>query len=161
MSRTGEERTFSFDRGQILFTSSNREAQLVGELLRTFGLADESLLMSAFEKALNEPGRGLARALSESGAVPSYVAEAAVRALSERLFFDTLKWTSGRFTVTPLDVAPDVPAKMDRPTGECFSRPCDACPCRVPAQFSSIRGRGRVRSRTSCSAIRRSWSRPR
>ena len=117
VSRSGEERTFSFDRGQILFASSNREAQLVGELLRTFGLADENLLLSAFEKALNEPGSGLARALTESGAVPGYVAEAAVRALSERLFFDTLKWTSGVFTVTPLDAAPEVPAKMDRPTG--------------------------------------------
>src|SRR5450756_913097 len=75
VSRSGEERTFSFDRGQILFTSSNREAQLVGELLRTFGLADENLLLSAFEKALNEPGQGLARALTESGAVPGYVVE--------------------------------------------------------------------------------------
>jgi tetratricopeptide (TPR) repeat protein len=117
VSRLGEERTFFFDRGQILFASSNREAQLVGELLRTFGLADETLLLSAFEKALNEPGRGLARALTASGAVPVYVAEAAVRALSERLFFDTLRWNSGVFTVTPLDAAPEVPAKMDRPTG--------------------------------------------
>ena len=117
VSRSGEERTFSFDRGQILFASSNREAQLVGELLRTFGLADENLLLSAFEKALNEPGFGLGRALTESKAVPAYVADAAVRALSERLFFDTLKWTSGVFTVTPLDAAPEVPSKMDRPTG--------------------------------------------
>jgi len=113
----GEERTFSFDRGQILFASSNREAQLVGDLLRTFGLAEENLLLSAFESALNEPGQGLARALTESGAVPLYVAEAAVRALSEQLFFDTFKWTTGVFTVTPLDAAPAVPSKMDRPTG--------------------------------------------
>src|SRR5665647_2242367 len=55
VSSKGEERTFSFDRGQILFASSNREAQLVGELLRTFGLAEENLLLSAFEQALNEP----------------------------------------------------------------------------------------------------------
>ncbi len=113
----GEERAFSFDRGQILFASSNREAQLVGELLRTFGLADEDLLLSAFERALAEPGQGLARALAESGAVPPYVAEAAARALSERLFFDTFKWTTGVFTVTPLEAAPAVPSKMDRPTG--------------------------------------------
>ncbi|HEX7616757.1 MAG TPA: DUF4388 domain-containing protein, partial [Thermoanaerobaculia bacterium] len=117
VSSKGEERTFWFDRGQILFASSNREAQLVGELLRTFGLAEENLLLSAFEHALNEPGQGLARALTESGAVPGYVAEAAVRALSERLFFDTFKWTTGIFTVTPLDEVPAVPAKMDRPTG--------------------------------------------
>lgn len=117
VSSKGEERTFSFDRGQILFASSNREAQLVGDLLRTFGLAEENLLLSAFEHALNEPGQGLARALTESGAVPGYVAEAAVRALSERLFFDTFRWTAGIFTVTPLDTAPAVPAKMDRPTG--------------------------------------------
>ena len=117
VSSKGEERTFSFDRGQILFASSNREAQLVGELLRTFGLADENLLLSAFEQALTQPGQGLARALTESGAVPSYVAEAAVRALSERLFFDTFRWGTGVFTVTPLDTAPEVPAKMDRPTG--------------------------------------------
>ena len=117
VSSKGEERTFSFDRGQILFASSNREAQLVGDLLRGFGLADENLLLTAFERALSEPGQGLAKALTESGAVPRYVAEAAVRALSERLFFDTFKWTTGVFTVTPLDGAPDVPAKMDRPTG--------------------------------------------
>lgn len=113
----GEERTFSFDRGQILFASSNREAQLVGELLRGFGLADENLLLSAFERALAEPGQGLARALTESGAVPHYVAEAAVRALSERVFFDTFTWTTGVFTVTPLDAAPAVPSRMDRTTG--------------------------------------------
>jgi hypothetical protein len=113
----GEERTFWFDRGQILSASSNREAQLVGGLLRTFGLADENLLMSAFEKALAEPGHGLARALTESGAVPGYVAEAAVQALSERLFFETFRWTSGVFTVTPLETAPEVPARVDRPTG--------------------------------------------
>src|SRR3974390_2561372 len=60
VSARGGERTFHFGRGQILSASSNREAQLVGDLLRTFGLAEESLLMSAFEKALAEPGRGLA-----------------------------------------------------------------------------------------------------
>jgi tetratricopeptide (TPR) repeat protein len=117
VSHLGEERTVWFDRGQILSASSNREAQLVGDLLRTFGLAEESLLMSAFEKALADPGRGLARALTESGAVPGYVADAAVRALSERLFFETFRWTSGVFTVTPLDAAPDVPVRADRPTG--------------------------------------------
>ena len=58
------------------------------------------------------PGRSPSRA-----PCPVYVAEAAVRALSERLFFDTFKWTTAVFTVTPLDAAPDVPAKMDRPTG--------------------------------------------
>ncbi|HVO52258.1 MAG TPA: DUF4388 domain-containing protein [Thermoanaerobaculia bacterium] len=117
VSHLGEERTFWFDRGQILSGSSNREAQLVGDLLRTFGLAEESLLMSAFEQALAEPGRGLARALTETGAVPGYVADAAVRALSERLFFETFRWTNGVFTVTPLDTAPDVPVRADRPTG--------------------------------------------
>jgi tetratricopeptide (TPR) repeat protein len=116
-SHLGEERTFWFDRGQILLASSNREAQLVGDLLRTFGLAEESLLMSAFEKALAEPGRGLARALTETGAVAPFVADAAVRALSERLFFDTFRWTSGVFTVTPLDTSPDVSVRADRPTG--------------------------------------------
>jgi tetratricopeptide (TPR) repeat protein len=117
VSYRGEERSFWFDRGQILSASSNREAQLVGDLLRTFGLAEESLLMSAFERALAEPGRGLARALTESGAVASYVADAAVRALSERLFFETFRWTNGVFTVSPLETAPDVPVSADRPTG--------------------------------------------
>ncbi len=117
VSYRGEERTFWFDRGQLLSASSNREAQLVGDLLRTFGLAEESLLMTAFEKALAEPGRGLARALTGSGAVPDYVADAAVRALSERLFFESFRWTTGVFTVTPLDAAPDVPVRADRPTG--------------------------------------------
>ena len=117
VSARGEERTFWFDRGQILSVSSNREAQLVGDLLRTFGLAEESLLMSAFEKALAEPGQGLARALTQSGAVADYVAEAAVRALSERLFFDTFRWTTGVFAVTPLESTPVVPARADRPTG--------------------------------------------
>src|SRR5512135_925731 len=117
VSYRGEERTFWFDRGQLLAASSNREAQLVGDLLRTFGLAEENLLMTAFEKALAEPGRGLARALSGSGAVPDYVADAAVRALSERLFFESFRWTTGVFTVTPLDAAPDVPVRADRATG--------------------------------------------
>ncbi len=117
VSCRGEERTFWFDRGQILSASSNREAQLVGDLLRTFGLAEENLLMTAFEKALAEPGRGLARALWETGAVPDFVADAAVRALSERLFFETFRWTTGVFTVTPLEMPPDVPVRADRPTG--------------------------------------------
>ena len=81
------------------------------------------------------------RALTESGAVPGYVAEAAVRALSERLFFDTFKWTSGVFTVTPLDAAPEVPAKMDRPTGGTAPRgAAPASRARVPAQLSSRPG---------------------
>ncbi len=117
VSCRGEERTFWFDRGQLLSASSNREAQLVGDLLRTFGLAEENLLMSAFEKALAEPGRGLARALTGSGAVPDYIADAAVRALSERLFFESFRWTTGVFTVTPLDAPPDVPVRADRSTG--------------------------------------------
>lgn len=117
VSHLGEERSFWFDRGQILSASSNREAQLVGDLLRTFGLAEESLLMSAFEKALADPLRGLARALTDSGAVAPYVADAAVRALSERLFFETFRWTSGVFTVSALENAPDVPVRSDRPTG--------------------------------------------
>src|SRR5512138_883690 len=66
----GEERSFWFRRGRLVSASSNREAQHVGELLRTFGLADESVLFAAFERALAEPGRGLSAALRESGAVP-------------------------------------------------------------------------------------------
>lgn len=136
VSLRGEERTFWFDRGQILSASSNREAQLVGDLLRTFGLADESLLMSAFEKALAEPGRGLARALWEAGAVPEYVADAAVRALSERLFFETFRWTSGVFTVTPLDAPPSVPVRADRPTGGLLLEALR----RMPAPASQLSG---------------------
>ena len=57
LSRLGEERTLWFDRGQLASAASNREAQEVGALLRTFGLADESILFAAFERALTEPGR--------------------------------------------------------------------------------------------------------
>lgn len=117
VAHRGEERTFWFDHGALVASSSNREAQLVGELMRTFGLADENLLLSAFEKALAEPGRGLSKALSESGAVPGYVAEATVRALSERILFDTFRWPGGAFTVTPLEKPRQVPVRFDRSTG--------------------------------------------
>src|SRR5450756_25798 len=53
ITRLGEERTLWFDRGQLASASSNREAQEVGTLLRTFGLADESILFAAFEKAVS------------------------------------------------------------------------------------------------------------
>jgi curved DNA-binding protein CbpA len=117
LSHRSEERTFLFDRGQLLLASSNREAQLVGEMLRIFGLADETLLLSAFERALAEPGRGLAKALSESGAVPGFIAEAAVRALAERIYLDTYRWPSGVFTLTPVENTPDVPVRFDRTNG--------------------------------------------
>ena len=113
----GEERTFWFDRGQSLFASSNREAQLVGELLRTFGLADENLLISAFEKAMAEPGRGLSKALSASGAVPAFVAEAASRALAERVLYGAFRLSAGIFTLAPGEPPPELPFRFDRSTG--------------------------------------------
>ncbi len=117
VSRMGEERTFWFDRGQLLSAASNREAQLVGDLLRTFGLADETVLFNAFEKALTDPGRGLARALKDSGVAP-YVADACVRALAERILFDTFRFTSGAFTVTALDRDPaDFPVRFELSNG--------------------------------------------
>ena len=53
LTRLGEERTLWIDRGQVVSASSNREAQEVGGLLRTFGLADESILFSAFDRNFN------------------------------------------------------------------------------------------------------------
>jgi curved DNA-binding protein CbpA len=117
ISLRGEERTFWFDRGQILSAASNREAQLIGDLLRKFDLAEESLLLTAFERAMAEPGRGLAKALAESGAVPPYVAQAAVRALAEGILYETFRWATGVFTVTPLEAPPDLPVRFDKTTG--------------------------------------------
>jgi tetratricopeptide (TPR) repeat protein len=117
VSHAGEERTFWFDRGQLLSAASNREAQLVGDLLRRFDLADEGLLLAAFERAMAEPGRGLAKVLTESGAVPSYVAQAAVRALAEGILYETFRWTAGSFTTAPLEEAPDLPVRFDKTTG--------------------------------------------
>jgi hypothetical protein len=117
VTHQAEERTFWFDRGQILSAASNREAQLIGELFRTFGLADENLLLVAFEHAMAEPGRGLAKVLSESGAVRPYVAEAAVRALAERILYETFRWSAGVYAVTPLDAPPDLPVRFEKTTG--------------------------------------------
>jgi curved DNA-binding protein CbpA len=117
IAHRGEERTFWFDRGQILSAASNREAQMVGELLRRFDLADENLLLAAFERAMAEPGRGLGKVLSESGAVPTYVAQAAVRALAEGIVYETFRWTAGVFTVTPLESPPDLPVRFDKSAG--------------------------------------------
>lgn len=116
VSHRGEERSFWFRRGRLVSASSNREAQLVGELLRTFGLADESVLFSAFERALADPGRGLARALRDSGAVAPYVADACVRALAEKVLYSTFQWTSGTYGIFPLEGPPDVPAAFDQTT---------------------------------------------
>lgn len=117
VSHRGEERSFWFRKGRLVSASSNREAQLVGELLRAFGLADESVLFSAFEKALAEPGRGLAHALRDSGAVAPYVADACVRALAEKILYSTFQLSSGTFSVVPLEEPPDVPAAFDQTTG--------------------------------------------
>jgi tetratricopeptide (TPR) repeat protein len=116
ISLRGEERSFWFQRGRLVSASSNREAQHVGELLRTFGLADEAVLFSAFEKALADPGRGLAHALQDSGAVAPYVADACVRALAEKILYSSFQWASGTFTVVPLSAAPDVPSAFDQTT---------------------------------------------
>ena len=113
-SSRSEERHFWLDRGQLVAAASNREAQQVGELLRTFGLADESVLFAAFERALAEPGRGLSKALAETGAVPRYVADACVRALAERILYSTFGWTSGSFTITPLEKLDDIPLHFDK-----------------------------------------------
>src|SRR5574340_451946 len=116
VSYRGEERSFWFRRGRLVSASSNREAQHVGELLRTFGLADEKVLFAAFENALSDPGRGLAHALRESGAVAPYVADACVRALAEKVLYSTFQGTSGTFSVVPLDAPPDVPVAFDQTT---------------------------------------------
>ena len=132
ISRLGEERTFWFDRGQILSASSNREAQLVGELLRTFGLAEEAVLFNAFERALAEPGRGLSRALKESGVAP-YVAEACVRALAERILFDTFRWTSGSFTASKVEKAPDdLPVRFETSNGSLVLEALRRLPAGMP-----------------------------
>jgi len=112
----GEERSFWFHRGRLVSASSNREAQLVGELLRAFGLADESVLFTAFERALSDPGRGLANALRDSGAVAPYVADACVRALAEKILYSTFQWSAGTFTFLPLEGPPDIPNAFDQTT---------------------------------------------
>ncbi len=117
VAHRGEERSLWFRRGRLVFASSNREAQLVGELLRAFGLADESVLFAAFEKALADPGRGLEHALRDSGAVAPYVADACVRALAEKVLYSSFQLTSGTFSVVPLEEPPDVPATFDQTTG--------------------------------------------
>ena len=117
VSHRGEERSFWFRRGQLVSASSNREAQLVGELLRTFGLADEAVLFSAFEKALADPGRGFAHALRDSGAVAPYVADACVRALAEKILYSSFRLASGAYSVVTLEAAPDVPTAFDHTTG--------------------------------------------
>lgn len=114
LARRGEERTFWFDRGQLAWTASNREAQLVGDLLRTFGLATENVLFSAFERALSEPGRGLSKALTETGAVSAFVAEACVRTLAEKILWDSFSWSDGAFTLTPQEGVLDLPVRFDR-----------------------------------------------
>jgi tetratricopeptide (TPR) repeat protein len=116
VSHRGEERSFWFRRGRLVSASSNREAQLVGALLRAFGLADESVLFAAFERALADPGRGLAQALRDSGAVAPYVADACVRALAEKVLYTTFQWASGTFGVFPLEAPPDVPSAFDQTT---------------------------------------------
>ncbi len=117
VAQGGEERTFWFDRGQLLSAASNREAQRVGDLLRRFDLANEDLLARAFERAMAEPGRGLAKVLAEAGAVPSYVAQAAVRALAEGILYETFRWTTGVYTSAPLEETPDLPVVFDKTTG--------------------------------------------
>ena len=112
----GEERSFWFHRGQLVSASSNREAQHVGELLRAFGLADESVLFSAFEQALADPGRGLSHALRDSGAVQPYIADACVKALAEKILYSTFQWASGTFSVVPLDGPPQLPKAFDQTT---------------------------------------------
>jgi len=140
----GEERTFWFDRGQVLFASSNREAQLVGELLRTFGLADENLLLTAFEKAMAEPGRGLSKALSGTGAVSPFVAEAASRALAERVLYDAFRLSAGIFTISPGEPPPELPFLFDRSTGSLVLEGLRRMPAgRTFTGFSRIEPRSR------------------
>lgn len=116
VSLRGEERSFWFRGGRLVSASSSREAQHVGELLRTFGLADESVLFAAFERALAEPGRGLSHALRDSGAVSPFIADASVKALAEKVLYSTFQWKSGTWSVIPLQEPPDVPFAFDQST---------------------------------------------
>lgn len=142
-TRLGEERTVWFDRGQLASASSNREAQEVGALLRTFGLADESILLAAFEKVLTEPGWGLAKALRETGAVPAFVAEACVRALAEKVLYDTFRWTSGAFTFTELEAFPDLPVRFDQTNGSLVLEALRRLPADAPRPGRRIDPRSR------------------
>jgi len=143
VAQGGEERTFWFDRGQLLSAASNREAQRVGDLLRRFDLANEDLLLAAFERAMAEPGRGLAKVLTESGAVPSYVAQAAVRALAEGILYETFRWKSGVFTASPLEGAPDLPIRFDRTTGTLILEGLRRLPGRSAGGSSVVEARSR------------------
>ena len=64
-----------------------------------------------------EPGRGLSKALSGSGAVPPFVAEAASRALAERVLYDAFRLSAGIFTISPGEPPPELPFRFDRSTG--------------------------------------------
>ena len=148
LTRLGEERTLSFDRGQLASASSNREAQEVGNLLRTFGLADDAILFSAFEKALAEPGRGLAKALRETGAVPSFVADACVRALAEKLLYDTFRWTSGAFSLTAMPNLPDLPVRFDQSNASLILEALRRLPPEAPRSVPRMDPRARPRVAT-------------
>lgn len=144
LSRRGEERTFWWDRGQVVWAASNREAQHVGETLRTFGLADESVLFSAFERALAEPGRGLAKALAETGAVPAFVADACVRALAERILFDTLTWTDGAYTLTPSEGGGPLSVRFDRSNANLLLEGLRRLPREAPVPGVKVEMRARA-----------------
>ncbi len=133
VAQLGEERTFLFDRGQIVSASSNREAQLVGDLLRKFGLANEKVLFAAFEKALSEPGRGLAKVLKETGAVPPFIADACVRALAERILYDSFKAGSGNYTITTLEAIEEPPVRFEQSNASLFMEALR----RLPAEQSA------------------------
>jgi curved DNA-binding protein CbpA len=143
LTRLGEERTLWFDRGQLASAASNREAQEVGALLRNFGLADESILFSAFERALTEPGRGLAKALRETGAVQPFVADACVRALAEKILFDTFRWTSGAFTFTELETLPVLPVRFDQTNASLILEALRRLPAEAPRPGRRVDPRAR------------------
>ena len=143
VTRLGEERTLWFDRGQLASAASNREAQEVGALLRTFGLADETILFAAFERALTEPGRGLAKALRETGAVQPFVADACVRALAEKILYDTFRWTSGAFSFTELESLPVLPVRFDQTNGSLILEALRRLPADSPRPGRRIEPRSR------------------
>lgn len=99
------EKCFCFREGKIIFISSKKDGERLGEFLAKNGQVDEEKMKDALFKSQSE-GVPFTQYIIEHKIVPREFLIVAISQLAEILFTDMLKWKTGRFEF--IDGLPDI-----------------------------------------------------
>jgi len=99
------EKCFCFKEGRIIFVSSKKEGERLGEFLAENGSIDEEKMKEALYRS-KDLGVPFTQYLMEHKVVPREFLMVAIEQLAEIIFSDILEWENGKFEF--IDGLPDI-----------------------------------------------------